>query len=72
MEDEVVVDGQNGGVLTLRRTTGRDAEGGWTYEAMLVLPEARATVSVYDYGTSLAPFFRELAEAWRGLAGVKK
>ena len=70
--DEVVLDGENGRTLTLRRLSSRDDEGIWKYEATLSIPAASATSEVYDLGDRLGPFFRELADAWNGFDGVKE
>jgi Family of unknown function (DUF6228) len=69
--EQVIFDGQQGRTLTLRLTGQGDSGEGWTYDATLAFPEGRATVAVYDDGRGLAPFFRELADAWRGFSGEK-
>jgi Family of unknown function (DUF6228) len=70
--DEVVLDGQNGRELTLRRVARRDGDAMWSYEAALTLPSAHATAEVVDHGNWLGPFFQDLAESWQGFDGTKE
>lgn len=70
--DEVVLDGENGRTLTLRRVLARDAEEIWQYDATLVWPEGTVSTKVHDHGVGLSRFMREVAEHWRGFDGTKE
>jgi hypothetical protein len=72
MLEEVQLDGDGGRVLTLRRVQDRDADGIWSYSAELRLPEGQMTTNIWDMGTGLGPFIREIANAWRGFEGVRE
>ena len=69
---EIILTGQSGRELTLRRVARRDVDACWSYEATLTLPTARATTKVVDHGDWLGLFFRELAAAWNGFDGTKE
>jgi hypothetical protein len=69
--DEVVLDGEDGRSLTLRRTAKADDESFWAYEATLRFPGGEGTTQVQDYGMHLAPFIRSLADAWKGFEGTQ-
>jgi hypothetical protein len=70
--DEVEIGGQSGHFLRLRRTSPQDSETIWSYEATLSWPAGTATTEVVEHGGWLAPFFRELADAWSGFDGAKE
>lgn len=70
--EEVVLEGQDGRRLTLRRSSSRDSEAVWSYGATLTIPEGSFSTDVYDDGDWLGPFVRDLAESWRGFEGVKE
>ena len=48
MLEEVLIDGDGGRALTLRRVRDRDADGIWSYSAQLRLPEGQMTTNVWD------------------------
>ena len=68
--NEVVLDGKNGCVLSLRRVVFPGPEAHLVYQATLTLPSATGTTEVWDDPDLLAPFFRRLADAWSGFDGV--
>lgn len=68
---EATLTAENGRTLQLQRLTSRDDEAVWEFEATLSIPGGSVTTIVYDHGTSLASFFRELADAWRGFSDIK-
>ena len=63
-------DGENGRRLRLHslQARGKDID----YVATLELPEGRASVTVYEYGTGLPAFVRSVADAWQGFTDVKE
>lgn len=69
---EVVLNGQNGRELRLRRLAQRDVEQLWSYEATLSLPSGHATIEVVDHGDRLGSFLREVADAWQGFGDAKE
>jgi hypothetical protein len=69
--DEVVLDGENGRELVLRRLSDRDDESIWQYQATLRIADVTASRRVYEHGTALRSFFQQLAAAWRGFEGVR-
>jgi len=69
--NEVLLDGQGGRYLALRRTSRRDSESVWSYVAKVSFPEGQAETEVHDHGDGLAPFVRGLACAWSGFEGVR-
>ena len=70
--DEVVLDGNDGRSLALRRISRRDSDAIWSYEAALTIPQATASAKVYDIGDGPASFFRDLADSWKGFEGVEE
>jgi hypothetical protein len=43
----------------------------WSFSAELALPTATASGSVWEYGPGIAPFFRSLANDWKGWEGER-
>lgn len=43
----------------------------WSYSATLTFAEGEASTEVHEHGGSLAPFLRELADAWRGFEDTR-
>lgn len=70
--DEIVLDGEDGRSLTLRRTEKADDESFWGYEATLRFPGGESTTQVQEHGMHLAPFIRSLADAWKGFEGTRE
>ena len=69
---ELTLTGENGRSLRLSNVVRAGDQRIEMYEATLAVPGiGSATTSVHEYGSYLAPFFRELAEAWRGFDDVK-
>jgi hypothetical protein len=69
---ELVLDGVNGRRLVLSDPRPPDEDEIWSYTASLTLPVGQVTTEVWDAGTGLATFLRELADAWRGFDGIKE
>jgi len=70
--NEVVLDSDGGRHLTLRRRTWPDEESFESMDVMLGTPEGEMATRVWDYRSSLAPFFVDLASSWRGFDGAKE
>lgn len=69
---EVTLTGENGRSLRLSKAVRGGDDRLESFEATLVvLGVGSATTTVNEYGSQLAPFFNELAEAWRGFDDVK-
>jgi hypothetical protein len=60
--DELVLDGVNGRRLVFSGFRFHDDPGHASYQAVMSLPEGEVTTEVFDPGSGLAAFFRELAE----------
>jgi hypothetical protein len=70
--EEITLDGMNGRSLTLRIDQGRDVDAIWRYVAVLSLPQGSVTSEVWDCGSGLAAFVRDIASGWRGFEGLKE
>jgi hypothetical protein len=64
--DAVIIDGENGRTLAISNPHPRDQDEIWAYDAKLETEAGAMQTRVWDSGESLARYFRELAEAWRG------
>jgi hypothetical protein len=69
--EEVRLDAVNGRSLTLEILHGPEYDI-WRCRATLALPEGNVSADVWDMGTGLARFFRDLANSWRGFDGSKE
>lgn len=65
----MTLDGINGRSLTSRRDSAPDADRIWRLMATLSIPEGSATTPVWDLGSGLAVFVREVADGWKGFEG---
>jgi hypothetical protein len=68
--DEVTITSIEGRRLRLWQVSDHvDPEEPWSFSAELILPMASASSAVWEYGAGPAPFFRTLADDWRGWEG---
>jgi hypothetical protein len=70
--EEMTLDGTNGRSLMLRRDSAPDADRIWRFMATLSVPEGSVTTSVWDLGSGLAEFVRDVADGWKGFDGLKE
>jgi hypothetical protein len=68
--EEIRLDAVNGRSLTLE-ILHRPEQDIWRCRATLALPQGSVSADVWDMGTGLARFFRDLANSWNGFEGSK-
>ena len=68
--DEVNLDAVNGPSLRLR-VLERLTHDTWRFLATLSFPAGEVFGEVWEMGGGLGPFFRELANSWKGFDGIK-
>jgi hypothetical protein len=70
--EEVTITSIEGRKLRLSQVRRHvDSREPWSFSAELALSTAMASGSVWEYGPGIAPFFRSLANDWRGWEGER-